>query len=164
MRFTHARVPMLLGGKWATLALGLALAVTTGSCGDGSTAPRQLDITGKWAGSELDRLGPGVLTWNLHQDGTVVWGTVALQPVDSIDGTCASCHKFKVGNVQGTISGTTLRIAMFFPSGGADRTPLCSITLNGTAPTVSATEIVGTYGGRDPCEGTFGGTLSMRRR
>lgn len=163
MRVTRARTPGLFAMRRARLAIGLTLAGATWSCRGGATVPRQLDVTGKWAGTETDRLGPGVLTWNLKQDGTVVWGTVSLQPVDSTDGTCASCHKFKVGSVEGTMSGTTLQIQMFFPSGGADRTPICSITLSSMAPMVSATEIAGTYGGSDPCEGTFDGTLSMTR-
>jgi hypothetical protein len=155
----------LLAVKLSKFALGLAVAWSTWGCGDSATAPKTLNVAGTWSGTESDRLGPALLTWKLTQTGYTVSGTAVMRPVDAADGSCASCHKSKDGTFSGTLSGTTLTLAMFFPAGGvADPTPACSITINGTAPNVTESAIAGTYGGTDPCEGSFDGTLAMTRK
>ena len=95
-----------------------------------------------------------------------VSGTAVSRPVDPTDGTCASCHKSKIGTFSGTVSGTTLRLTMFFPVGSdAEPTPMCSVTVDGTAAIVTESRITGAYSGADSCEGQFtDGALSMARQ
>ena len=157
--------------KLSRLVLAVALTGTGLNCADSATVPIALDsisnpvnVSGTWTGTESDRLGPALLTWNLTQTGTAVAGTVLMRPVDPYDGSCASCHKFKDGVVTGTLSGSTFKIVMYFAAGGQDATPACSITLNSDAATVSQLTITGNYAGSDPCEGTFDGTLAMTRK
>ena len=79
-----------------------------------------------------------------------VSGTAVSRPVDPTDGTCASCHKSKIGTFSGTVSGTT---------------PMCSVTVDGTAAIVTESRITGAYSGADSCEGQFtDGALSMARQ
>ena len=146
------------------IRLGL-IVVGISACGRDATAPQALNVAGTWTGTESDRLGPALLTWTLSQTGTVVWGTAEMRPVDAADGSCASCHKSKIGNVTGTVSGWTITLTMFFPAGGqGDPTPACSIRLNGGNARVTAAGISGTYAGSDPCEGTFDGTMTLARK
>ncbi len=159
--------------RFVTLALAAIVARTAWRCDDSATAPQPIiptvppppRIAGTWSGTESDRLGPALLTWNLTQVGPNVSGTAVMRPVDPADGSCASCHKSKVGTVEGTLSGATFTLTMLFPAGGqGDPTPACSITLNAVAPDVSPSAIAGTYSGSDPCEGVFDGTLAMTRQ
>jgi hypothetical protein len=146
------------------LALGVAVPWSAWSCGDSATVPNTVNVAGTWSGTESDRLGPALLTWTLTQTGDTVSGTAIMRPVDATDGSCASCHKSKDGTITGTVSGTTLTIAMYFAAGNqADPTPACSININSTAPSVTQSRIAGTYEGSDPCEGTFQGKLVMTR-
>ena len=98
------------------------------------TVPNIVNVGGTWTGNETDRLGPAVLTWTLTQTGHDVTGSAAMRPVNATDGSCASCHKSKDGTIRGNVSGTTLTLVMFFPSGGKDDlTPKCSILLRSSA-------------------------------
>jgi hypothetical protein len=163
--------------NFTALALALALAASTWTCGSSSTAPttapatipstapNRLKLAGTWSGTESDRLGPAILTWSLTQSGDSVSGTVSMRPVNVADGSCASCHKSKDGTFTGTVSGTNLALTLFFPAGGqGDPTPACSISLVGTASNVTELAIAGTYTGSDPCEGIFDGTMAMSRK
>lgn len=151
-------------GMRRAIALGLAVAWSTWACAGSATVPNTVNVAGTWSGTESDRLGPALLTWTLTQTGEAISGTAVMRPVDATDGSCASCHKSKDGTISGTVSGSTLTIAMYFAAGQtADPTPACSINLNSTAPNVTQSTIAGTYEGSDPCEGTFQGTLVMTR-
>jgi hypothetical protein len=156
---------------WAmsVLAIGLVASacakMTPAPTVPDTTTSRQLSLTGSWNGTESDRLGPAILTWTLTHSGSDVSGSVVMRPVDPADGSCASCHKSKVGTVTGMLSGSTLTLLMKFPEGGTgDPTPACSITLNATLPDISDTTASGTYTGTDPCEGVFDGTIEMKRK
>ena len=158
-------------GKLSRLVLAVGLIGIGLNCADPVTVPSNtdsiadaVDVSGTWTGTESDRLGPALLTWNLTQTGALVSGTVLMRPVDPYDGSCASCHKFKDGVFTGTMTGNTLKIVMYFAAGGQDATPDCSITLNSDAATTSRFTITGNYSGSDPCEGTFDGTLAMTRK
>jgi hypothetical protein len=154
-----------LSMRLSYLALGLVVASSTLGCRANPTIPNVVNVAGTWTGTESDRLGPALLTWTLHQTGSTVSGTAIMRPVDATDGSCASCHKSKDGTFSGTVSGTSLTLEMFFATGGKlDPTPACSITLNSTATNVTQSAIAGTYGGSDPCEGTFDGTFAMTRK
>ena len=109
-------------------------------------------------------MGTANLTWTVSQTGESVSGTAEIRPVDVNDGSCASCHKNKVGAVSGTIAGTSLTLSLYFPAGGQDQTPACSIQLQLTALNATTSAMSGTYTGSDPCEGTFDGTLTMARK
>jgi hypothetical protein len=146
-----------------TIALGLAL-MSAWACGS-TTDPGIINVAGTWSGTEADRLGPGLLTWTLTQNGSAISGTALIRPVNATDGSCASCHKSKDGTLLGTLSGSTLALTMTFPAGGAaDPTPACSILLTSTRLAVTSSLIAGTYSGADPCESTFDGTLAMTRK
>lgn len=147
--------------QWSVYVL-----VVVAGCGGSTTAPAPApDVAGSWTGSETDRLGTAFLTWQIVQVGDSVSGTATIRPVDAADGSCASCHKSKVGTLSGTVSARTIKIAMFFPAGAAgDPTPACSIILNSIAPLVGPSGIAGSYIGSDPCEGTFTGVLVMQRQ
>jgi hypothetical protein len=148
--------------------MGLAVLSATWACRDSPTATPTVrdnfNVAGTWKGTENDRLGSALLTWNLVQSGSTISGTALIRPADATDGTCASCHKSKDGTVSGTVSGTTIALTMSFVAGGtADPTPACSITLISRGLGISETAIVGTYSGTDPCEASFDGWLSMVR-
>jgi hypothetical protein len=148
-------------------AIAIGVVVFVAGCRDDATAPgpQLLNVAGSWAGSENDRLGPAFLTWQIVQAGSELSGTATIRPVDAADGSCASCHKNKIGTVSGSVSGQTITISMFFPAGvNGDPTPACSIRLDSSVPTATASAIAGTYSGSDPCEGTFEGTLMMTRK
>lgn len=159
----------LLTTRSRRIALGLAMVWSIWSCRGSPTAiatvPETFNVAGTWSGTENDRLGSALLTWNLIQSGTTISGTALIRPADAADGTCASCHKSKDGTVSGSVSGTTISLTMFFAAGGsADPTPGCSITLISKGLGISETAIVGTYSGTDPCEASFDGSLSMARK
>jgi hypothetical protein len=121
------------------------------------------NISGTWNGTGSDSYSPELVTWVLTQSGTSVTGTVEFKPLDTADGSCASCHKVKKGTFSGTLSGSALSVAMNFPAGGDVPTPICVAGLNGTA-TVGDRRITATYSGTDTCEGLFAdGRIELSR-
>jgi hypothetical protein len=147
--------------SWTFCACGSAAAPTVPAA---PSTVSSLNLSGTWSGAGSDVKGPEVVTWGLMQSGATLSGTAELRALDPTDGSCGSCHKNKRGTFAGTLSGTTLTLTMTFPAGGADDTPLCSITLNGTA-SASDREIAATYAGADTCEGLLAdGTLAMTRQ
>jgi hypothetical protein len=127
------------------------------------TAP--LNITGAWNGAGSDPQGSEKMSWMVAQNGSAVSGTADLAPLNAADGSCASCHKFKTGTISGSLSGTSLAMRIVFPSGGDGvPTPMCTITFDASAASVSSSRIDATYTGDDSCEGPFvGGTFVMTR-
>jgi hypothetical protein len=124
-----------------------------------------VNVNGTWSGTANDSQGTTVVSWALSQDGSAVSGTVTTRAVNPTDGSCSSCHRNKSGTVTATASGNTLTLTMAFAAGvNGDPTPACSATLTGTASTVAADQISGTYSGSDTCEGRFNdGTLTLSR-
>jgi hypothetical protein len=158
----------------AAFSLLAALLLSWSVCACGSTAApsvpaapsstSSLNLSGTWSGTGSDVKGPEIVTWGLMQSGAALSGTAELRAVDPKDGSCGSCHKNKQGTFSGTLSGSALTLTMTFPSGGADDTPLCSITVNATASASDRT-ITATYDGSDTCEGLLAnGTLAMTRQ
>jgi hypothetical protein len=128
--------------------------------------PASHDLTGAWSGAGSDVQGDELMTWTVAQTGNTVAGIAQLRPDNVTDGSCASCHKLTSGTFSGTLSGSTLTIAIVFPSGNPGvPTPMCTITFDATAPSVSADRISATYSGNDTCEGSFaGGVFTMTRQ
>jgi len=128
-----------------------------------SPAPLPINMTGTWNGTGADSFGPERVTWVLTQSGTTVSGTAELKAADPLDGSCGSCHKVKKGTFAGTLSGTSLSIAMTFPAGGDVPAPICVAELTGTA-TVAVGRITASYTGTDTCEGIYtNGTMELTR-
>lgn len=128
-----------------------------------SSTAKALDVSGTWNGSGSDSFSPELVTWVLTQSGTTVSGTAELKAVDPLDGSCGSCHKVKKGTFAGTLSGSSLTIAMTFPAGGDVPAPICVADLSGTA-TVADRRITASYTGTDTCEGVYAnGTLELTR-
>jgi hypothetical protein len=94
-----------------------------------------------------------------------VTGTVVAKAVNPDDGSCASCHKNKIGTFSGTVSDAGVTLHLSFPSGSdAAPTPMCGVTVDITAPVPSGDRMTGSYTGADSCEGPFtGGTLAVVR-
>ena len=149
-----------------------ALVAVSVSCGGSPAAPTAQSVvsspqtstlTGTWSGTGVDSQGATSVAWTLTQNGNTVSGTVRTQAVDPNDGSCNSCHRNKSGTVNGTISGATVSLQMFFAAGAdGDPTPICSQTLDGSASRADDTKIVGTYSGADTCEGQLAnGTVTM---
>ena len=104
------------------------------------------------------------MSWMLAQNGAALSGTADLAPLNAADGSCASCHKFKTGTIDGTVSASGVALKLVFPSGGDGvPTPMCTITFDAIA-TLGDGRITATYTGDDSCEGPFtGGTFVMAR-
>ena len=124
-----------------------------------------MNVGGAWNGTGSDSQGPFTLAWVLTQTGNVVSGSALTKPVSTTDGTCASCHKNKIGTLSGTVSGSVFAFTMSFPAGsGGEPTPICSVSMNGTTASLTASATSANYTGADSCEGPFtGGTISMTR-
>src|SRR5882672_9317463 len=71
-----------------------------------------LNLTGRWTGSGSDGLGPETFSWVLAQSGNLLSGSASMRPLSATDGSCASCHKVKDGNIAGAVSGTTVTLKM----------------------------------------------------
>jgi len=159
-------------------AAALALCVT--ACGGGMSAPAAPTTTtttqpappasasglaGAWSGTGMDPQGPERMSWKLTVSGDAVSGTADLAPLNTADGTCASCHKFKSGTVTGTVSGSAIAMKFVFPAGGDGvPTPMCTIIFEASASAVSPNRIEATYTGDDTCEGPIiGGSFVMTR-
>ena len=161
----RAVIAVVLGSGIALFAFGCQASPT--APGEVSPAPvRQADLTGAWNGTASDTQGPQTLSWTMTQANATVSGTVVAKAVDPADGTCASCHKNKIGTFSGTISGSDITLTMTFPAGhDAEPTPMCGVTVTVTGSTHADGRITGTYRGADSCEGPFAdGTLAMVRQ
>ena len=161
-------------GRCATTLLVAFLVATTIVCGSSPAAPQPtpspsptpsgtISLAGTWSGTGSDPHGPETLTWTLTQVGSTVSGPVQMAPRFQ-DGSCGSCHKDKKGTVTGTLSGAALKLTLTFPAGGDVVTPMCAISFDAEASSVTATRISATYRGTDSCEDPFtGGTFEMGR-
>lgn len=148
------------------LALGAAALSACQSSPSASISPTAaaVNVSGTWNGTGADSFGPELVTWVLAQSGTTVSGTAELKAADPTDGTCGSCHKVKKGTFAGTLSGSSLSVAMKFPAGGDVPAPICVADLSGTA-TVADRRITASYTGTDTCEGFFAdGTIDLTRQ
>jgi hypothetical protein len=153
------------------LALGVLIVSAVSGCGASPAAPARTspgsataDLTGTWNGTGSDPQGPVTLTWTLTQAGTTLSGVARMEPANTTDGSCGSCHKLKAGTLSGTMVGTALTLTLDFPAGGGDLTPLCGITLTATTSDVTSGRIASAYTGTTTCEGPIsGGALVMTR-
>jgi hypothetical protein len=133
-------------------ALVALLAVAGASCAKSSSpaAPSSssssLNLSGMWAGSAIDSSGPGLMVWQLTQNGTAVTGSVVI--ADSSNVTVAR------GSLSGTLSGSSVQFTITVPAGGFDGNAACTASSNGTA-TATATSLSGTYSGTQTCSGVF---------
>lgn len=149
----------------STFAIAGTAALLSLGCGDSPAEPPRLDLAGTWSGSGSDSQGAEVFTWVLTQAGATVSGPVTSLASDPKDGSCASCHKNKLGVLTGTISNGILTIAMSFPTGGDVPTPICSVTMNASTTAVTSKQIFANYSGGDSCEGPFtNGAFTMVKR
>jgi len=164
--------PVLAFGAAAALA-GVLVSCGAGTGMPGASSPgspaEPPTFTGTGVDANLNTGGAGgmgttVVSWTVTQAGTSVSGTMKTQSTDS-PGTCASCHRSRTGTLTGTITGTTLEWTASFPADpAADPTPVCTATLKGTIPDITANSVSGTYKGNDKCEGDYtDGTLTMAR-
>ena len=111
-----------------------------------------------------DSFSPELVTWVITQSGSTLSGTAEINAVDPADGTCGSCHKVKKGTLTGTVTGSTVAIAMKFPAGGDVPAPICDADLSATG-TLADRRITATYTGTDTCEGTYSnGTIELTRQ
>jgi len=169
---------MIAAARAAAAAAALALcAIACGSSAPAPTAPTTTTTTtpappangaalaGAWSGTGMDPQGPERMSWMLTSSGDAVSGTADLAPLNTADGTCASCHKFKSGTVTGTVTGSTIAMKFVFPAGGDGvPTPMCTIIFEASASAVSPNRIEATYTGDDTCEGPIvGGSFVMTR-
>jgi hypothetical protein len=97
----------------------------------------------------------------LTQTGTTVAGTARTTGLNPSDGSCSSCHRYKIGTVSGTISGTALTLTMAFPGNSAETTPACAATFNVMASTIADNAFATTYSGGDTCENPQGQTIAF---
>jgi hypothetical protein len=125
-----------------------------------------LDVAGAWNGTSVDSQGATVVSWTVAQDGTQVSGTVHTSAPDPNDGSCNACHRNKSGTFTGTISDGVLTMTLHFAAGvDGDPTPICSATMTGSAASLTAGQLSGSYTGSDTCEGAFlNGTIAMTRK
>jgi hypothetical protein len=122
------------------------------------------NLTGTWTGSGNDAQGAETFVWTLTQSGDRLSGSAVLNSANPADGSCGSCHKQKTGTLAGTISNGALTLALDFPEGGSDITPLCGITMHAATRDIAAGRIVATYTGTTTCEGPItDGTLTVTR-
>lgn len=146
----------------------MAIVVIAGSCMTSPAAPGAAGpvvVAGRWNGTLSDSQGGATVAWTVIQTGSTLTGTAVTRPLDPNDGTCASCHKDKTGTLTGTLSGSTMSLTMSFPGGRGDEpTPICSVTLTASAPSITADIIAATYVGTDSCEGSVeNGRLNLAR-
>jgi hypothetical protein len=139
------------------LAVAAVTTLFSSGCGSSTSAsaPAPLNISGQWSGTGSDSQGAETFTWAVTQTGTILSGAVTSLAADPNDGSCASCHKNKLGVLSGTLNSGVLALTMSFPTGGDVPTPICSVTMNVTTANVSGSQIVANYSGGDSCEGPF---------
>jgi hypothetical protein len=126
--------------------------------------PGAVVLGGTWSGTGSDSFSPELITWMITQSGTTLSGTVEINAVDPTDGTCGSCHKVKKGTLSGTLSASTVTIAMKFPAGGDVPAPICEADLSATG-TLDDRRIRATYTGSDTCEGMYSnGVMELTRQ
>ncbi len=170
-RLTMWAVSLLVTrGRGIAAALALAVTACSSPAPTTPTAPptstaAPLNISGAWSGTGSDPQGAEKMSWMVNQTGLALSGTADLAPLNAADGSCGSCHKFKTGTISGSLSGASLAMRIVFPSGGDGvPTPMCTITFDAAAASVSGSRIDATYTGDDSCEGPFtGGTFVMTR-
>jgi len=126
--------------------------------------PASGTLAGAWIGTGSDPQGAEKMSWMVAQNGAALSGTADLAPLNAADGSCASCHKFKTGTLEGTVSTSGVALKLIFPSGGDGvPTPMCTISFTAIA-SLGDGRITATYTGDDSCEGPFsGGTFVMSR-
>lgn len=129
-----------------------------------------INLSGTWTGTGTDywenaNAADGmIVTWVLTQTGTAVSGTVRTTSLNPNDGTCSSCHRDKTGTLSGTVSGSTLSLAMRFPGHNGEVTSLCTVAFDGTAAAADLS-LTMSYTGADSCEGPFtAGSLPLSRQ
>jgi hypothetical protein len=145
-------------------ACGSSAAAPTVAAPASTVAPAATNLTGTWKGTGTDAQGPEVFTWTVAQAGDVLTGSVVLEPADPNDGSCGSCHKRKSGTLTGTFSNGALTLALDFPEGGSDITPLCGINMHARGTDITITRISASYSGTTTCEGSItDGTLTVTR-
>ena len=128
------------------------------------SVPVSVAVSGTWTGRGADSFSPELVTWVIEQSGSALSGTAEINAVDPADGTCGSCHKVKKGTLTGTVSGTSITVAMTFPAGGNVPTPICEASLNATG-TIVDRRITATYTGTDTCEGVYSnGVMDLARQ
>ena len=142
-------------GSVLALGLGAIAAALAANCTKLPVAPASLQLSGTWGGTGSDAQGAEVINLVMMQTGSTVQGTVSTRAFDPADGSCASCHKDKTGTFTGMISGSSLTLTMFFPTGGDVPTPICSVTMIAMADRITDSKITSTYSGADTCEGPF---------
>lgn len=160
----RASVAVVLAASAVALACGASPAPTVPSQTTTPPPAPRATLAGTWSGTGADSYSPERIKWVLAQADANVTGTAEFAPMDPADGSCASCHKLRKGNITGTFDGTTLTLRMNFPAGGDVPTPICVTDLTGSA-TVAGRQISGTYSGSDTCEGLFAnGQLTLTRQ
>jgi len=159
----------------ANVLLGALMLLWLSACGSMSSpatspmaaaapSPVGIALSGTWSGTGSDSFSPELVTMVINQSGATLSGTAELNAVDPADGTCGSCHKVKKGTLTGTLSGSTLSIAMRFPAGGDVPAPICDADLSATG-TVADRRITATYTGTDSCEGVYSnGVIELARQ
>lgn len=153
---------------WSASGCGASPAAPAAPTAPAATTPSgpaaSTNLTGTWTGTGTDAQGPETFTWTIAQSGSALSGTALMQPANTTDGTCGSCHKQKAGTLTGTMSGTVLTLTLAFPDGGNDLTPLCGITMTATTSNMTPSRIVAAYTGSTTCEGPItDGALVMAR-
>jgi hypothetical protein len=160
----RAPVAVVLAASAIALACSSSPAPAVPSQTTTPPPPPRATLTGTWSGTGADSYSPERIKWVLAQADATVTGTAEFAPMDPADGSCASCHKLRKGNITGTFDGTTLTLRMNFPAGGDVPTPICVTDLTGSA-TVAGSQIIGSYSGSDTCEGLFAnGQLTLTRQ
>jgi hypothetical protein len=140
----------------AGIIASLFLSVAVAACShDGAPStqptptppPTPVDLGGTWSGPASDSSGPGRLTWELTQNGTVFTGTIAMSDTD----TGVSGH----GSISGTVSGSASHFSMSVAAGGfEDPFGSCTSSVSGDAE-LSSAAITGAYSGSNSCTGSI---------
>ena len=135
----------MVRGVFSTLDPGRRPAVTLAGCGDNPAAPDIIVLTGTWAGQVSDSSGPGRISWQLTQSGSVISGSVTIDDPDT---------SFQArGILSGTVSGSLLRFSLQIPAGGFDDPYRdCTANVAGDAQLTSGS-LTGTYSGTNSCTG-----------
>jgi len=150
---------LALGGPLLFLVFGCGAAAPAAPAPSVSAATTTTvtisSLTGTWTGMGTDAQGAETFRWTVTQTGNQITGTAVMNSANPTDGSCGSCHKQKNGTVSGTLSGGALTLALDFPSGGTDITPLCGLTMNATTSDMASGRIAAAYTGTTTCEGAI---------
>lgn len=158
-------VPAIVAAFATAFAFGCRAMPTAPGAGVTPAPAESTTLSGTWTGTGSDNQGAETVSVTMTQAGGNVSGTVITKAVNRNDGSCASCHKNKVGTFTGTVSGTDISLNLSFLSGtDAAPTPMCSVAITIVASVSSGNRMTGSYTGADSCEGPFsGGTVTMSR-